>query len=239
MKLDSFTYSVTGGRDENQDCVGKCETETAGIYVVADGLGGHRFGRQAAECVVNTLLKAWNPDADMDEAVLTEQIGAANQAVLALQQENTGTTKSTVVALTIRNKKAVWGNSGDSRIYYIHSDRLTKITEDHSVAYKKYKAGEITRDEIATDEDQSSLLRALGNTARWEPDTYCEENITGGDAFLLCSDGFWEYVMDEEILVDFLKSRTAKEWAQQMLLRAAERINPGNDNLSLITVIVT
>ena len=72
---------------------------------------------------------------------------------------------------------------------------IAEYTDDHSVAYKKYKAGEITREEIGFDDDQSSLLRTLGSEDRYEPSVR-ELNLVPrkGDAFLLCSDGFWEYV---------------------------------------------
>lgn len=134
--------------------------------------------------------------------------------------------------------KAYWANTGDSRVYYFHDDTLSFVTNDHSVAFKKYKAGEITRAQIATDEDQSSLLRALGDKKRWEPNVGTIEGICSGDAFVLCSDGFWEYVFDEEILIDCLKSSSARGWGKLMLLRAIDRVKPGHDNLSVITVKV-
>lgn len=112
-------------------------------------------------------------------------------------------------------------------------------TNDHSVAFKKYKSGEITREQIAADEDQSSLLRSLGNNDRYKPEIYSPNiEIGKGDAFFLCSDGAWEYLRDEEILIDFLKSETARQWSELLMLRIMERVNGRNDNLSLLTIIV-
>ena len=238
MKADSFTYTSIGGRSENQDALGEVLSENGGLFVVADGLGGHQAGRLAADCIVQQLCGAWDGAVRETAESLAAKIEAANEAVLAVQREKSLTTKSTVVALSVQGKEAVWAHTGDSRLYFLRGSRIETVTEDHSVAYKKYKAGEITRDEIATDEDQSSLLRSLGSPRRWEPDVQTRENLEEGDAFLLCSDGMWEYLRDEEILVDRLKARSARDWAELLLLRAVARIRPGNDNLSLITVIL-
>ena len=81
---------------------------------------------------------------------------------------------------------------------------------------------------------RSSLLRAMGNPV-CTPEGG-EDPARPGDAFLLCSDGFWEFVYNEEMLVDCLKSRTPEEWARRMLLRHIRRTPPGNDNFSVIAV---
>ena len=145
--------------------------------------------------------------------------------------------KSTAAALYVMGSRAIWAHAGDSRLYYIHEGRITACTEDHSVAYKKYKAGEITKREIAFDEDQSRLLRSIGGVDHNEPTIRVyEEFLSPGDAFLLCSDGAWEFLDDEEIVIDLLKSTCAKQWTEYLLLRMMERIKGGNDNLTLLTV---
>lgn len=147
--------------------------------------------------------------------------------------------KSTVAALYVMGSRAIWAHAGDSRLYCIHEGRLKACTEDHSVAYKKYKAGEITRREIAFDEDQSRLLRTIGGTDHNEPVIRVyEEFLSPGDAFFLCSDGAWEFLDDEEIVIDRLKSKDARQWAEYLLLRMMERISGGNDNLTMLTVIL-
>lgn len=147
--------------------------------------------------------------------------------------------KTTAAVLAVGNDKAVLANSGDSRVYFIHKNELYMVTNDHSVAFKKYKAGEITRDMIGSDEDQSCLLRCLGGEDRYRSELYEPDVcVESGDAFMLCTDGAWEFLKDEEVLVDFLKAENARHWSELLLLRAMERINDGNDNLSVITVIV-
>lgn len=159
-----------------------------GIFIVADGLGGHSMGELASSCAVNVITAGWQGFDDDPQEQLKSLFGPANAAILALQKEKRTVMKSTAAVLAIENNKAVWANSGDSRVYYFHKSRLASCTQDHSVAYKKYKAGEITRDMLGSDEDQSSLLRTLGNEERFVPDTYEAKNaIEVGDAFMLCS----------------------------------------------------
>ena len=239
MVFDTYEFTSRGGRSYNEDSVGSRIEGDHGIFVVADGLGGHSFGELASACVRDTLLDGF-PCKDGDPAQWLEtQIADANQRVLALQQEKNSVMKSTVAALYIMGSRAIWAHAGDSRLYYIHEGRLKAYTEDHSVAYKKYKAGEITRREIAFDEDQSSLLRSIGGVDRNVPVIRVyDEFLVPGDAFLLCSDGAWEFLNDEEIAIDLLKSRTAKQWAEYLLLRMMERISGGNDNLTVLTVML-
>lgn len=239
MAFDVFIYTSQGGRAYNEDSAGSRQEGADGIFVVADGLGGHQFGEVASACVKDALLEGWHPgEADRPEWI-RRQIEEANRKVLAIAQERKSVLKSTVVALAIEGEQAVWANVGDSRLYYLHESRIERITEDHSVAYKKYKAGEIAREQIGQDEDQSCLLRAVGSQDRNEPDVcICDVPLEAGDAFLLCTDGIWEYLKDEEILIDLLKAETAEEWAELLLLRVMDRIGEENDNLTLLTLML-
>ena len=142
--------------------------------------------------------------------------------------------KTTAVALSVAGDRAVWGHVGDSRLYRFSAGTLTQETRDHSVTYMKYLGGEISYMDVYHDDDRSSLLRALGKLP-CKPETG-QARLQPGDALLLCSDGFWEYVYQEEMLADLLKAETPEQWAEGMLLRHIRRTPPGNDNFSLITV---
>lgn len=238
MEYRSFSFTSEGGREENQDAAAAREKASAAIYIVADGLGGHQDGKLASECVTQTLVQAWEAaPPENQETWLKEQFAKVQEQLLEFQEKKNSTMKSTAAVLTLRDSTAVWANTGDSRVYHLRGSRIEHVTEDHSVAYKKYKAGEISRAQINTDDDQSCLLKALGNKDKWQPDIGgCE--VEAGDGFLLCSDGVWEYVYDEEIIIDWLKAETPDEWAELLLMRMLDRIKPGNDNLTIMTVAV-
>ena len=96
--------------------------------------------------------------------------------------------------------------------------------------------GDISRTQINFDKDQNKLLKSLGGTQHWEPEVNsC--TLKSGDGFFLCTDGMWELVYDDELLVDWLKAADAKEWAERSMQRAIARIGSNNDNLTLISVM--
>jgi len=239
MYINAFKFSSAGGRSYNEDSAEYHIEGENGIFVVADGLGGHSHGELASGIVCDTFMENWKPFEQERAGWISSTANIANERILAMQQEKNARMKSTLTALAIDGNKAVWAHSGDSRIYYIHNGWIEAVTEDHSVAYKKFKAGEISRNEISYDDDQSSLLRSLGGDTRFEPEVRVwDANLVSGDGFLLCSDGAWEYLRDGEIPIDMLKSHDAQEWAQLLVLRMMDRIVRDNDNLTVLTVML-
>lgn len=240
MRFDVFEYTNHGGRSYNEDAIGHKVIGNNGVFLVADGLGGHNYGELASACVRDTLLDGFSGSFGGNASGwLSSAITRANNNVLAIQQEKNDVLKSTVVALAIEEGRASWANVGDSRLYYLHNGEIASYTNDHSVAYKKFKGGEITRDQLRTDEDQSALLRSIGSVDRNEVELYDYNTyVQPGDAFMLCSDGVWEFISDEEIVIDLMKAHDAREWAELLLLRMMERIQGGNDNLTIQTIMI-
>ena len=238
MKFDTYLYTNKGGRSYNEDAAAHQIERSHGLFVLADGLGGHGHGEMASTCVVQTLLDGYIPEEYHDEEWFKAQIELAQDRLTALQKEKRHKMKSTIVVLAIDRGTAGWAHVGDSRLYYLSDGKIKAVTEDHSMAYLKYRAGEITKEEIGTDEDQSSLLRCLGGKKYTSDITLLDEGETleDGDGFLLCSDGLWEYLSDEEILIDFHKAASSMEWAEWMLLRVMNRVPDNHDNLTLIAV---
>ncbi|MCR4892490.1 MAG: protein phosphatase 2C domain-containing protein [Lachnospiraceae bacterium] len=245
MMIDTFCYTNKGGRGHNEDYAAYSSEGEHGLFVVADGLGGHQLGEVASSAAVDVLMTAWEKEDSSQSSPdrtlwLPEKLKEANERLLILQKERDAKLKSTAVALTIDGDRAVWAHVGDSRLYYIHKGDIRFITADHSVAYKKFRVGEISRAEINTDEDQSALLRSLGGVDRWEAEVKeCPEPLEPGDGFFLCTDGAWEYLYDEEILLDFLKAGNAMAWTELLLLRIISRVDgKSNDNLTLLNLMV-
>lgn len=238
MNLDAYCFSSTGGRANNEDSAQFHLWPEGGIFVVADGLGGCSDGELASKETLSVFLSQPWRTSERIKDLLTETAEASHHRILALQTSKPMSLRSTLLALCIRNHVAHWVHAGDTRLYYLHFGTLARWTDDHSVAYQRFRAGEISKAQINQDADQALLLRALG-----EPDRHCisydSVPLSPGDGFLLCSDGLWKYLYDGEIAVDFCKSDTASQWADHLLLRAANRMEAGNDNLSLITILVS
>jgi serine/threonine protein phosphatase PrpC len=240
MKLSVFTYSNKGGREKNEDTLGYSNEKGRGNFVLADGLGGYKNSETASKLAVDNILFAMKESKHLDAETLSEILQATNALILEKQKAlDFKNMKTTAVALDINGNKAMWAHIGDSRLYYFTGNEIGAVTKDHSVSYKKYLSGDISYRDINADDDRSSLLGVLGNKDKCSPSISGEPiTLRDGDAFLLCSDGFWEYVYNDEMLIDFLKSKTPKEWAEFMLLRHIDRAKPGHDNHSLIAIFV-
>ena len=218
MKLSIYSYTNQGGREHNEDSLRWTSDGTEGVFVLADGLGGHDRGEVASQLAVEAICGGEDSPVPGREELL-ERFRQANARILEQQkQPGQEEMKTTAVALSLSGGTAAWAHIGDSRLYRCSQGKLDQLTRDHSVTYMKYLGGEISYMDVYHDDDRSSLLRAMGNP--------------------VCSDGFWEFVYNEEMLVDCLKSRTPEEWARRMLLRHIRRTPPGNDNFSLIAVFV-
>ena len=236
MKLSIYSYTNQGGREHNEDSLRWTSDGTEGVFVLADGLGGHDRGEVASQLAVEVICGGEDSPVPGREELL-ERFRQANARILEQQkQPGQEEMKTTAVALSLSGSTAAWAHIGDSRLYRCSQGRMDQLTRDHSVTYMKYLGGEISYMDVYHDDDRSSLLRAMGNPV-CTPEGG-EGPVQPGDAFLLCSDGFWEFVYNEEMLVDCLKSKTPEEWAQRMLLRHIRRTPPGNDNFSLIAVFV-
>lgn len=242
MKWDLYQYTHPGGRPYNEDrCLIVQKPDRPPLLLLADGLGGHGNGDRAAQLAVDCLQKVWRegePPGAGAAARLTVGIAQANEKLVEVQKAEHLAMKTTLVAASPTEEGLVCAHCGDSRLYLVREGTIRQVTQDHSVTWKKYQAGQIAHRQVNEDEDRTSLLRAVGDSDRCAPDVeLLSMSFTLGDGLLLCSDGFWEYLYQEEILADCLKSDTAAQWARWMLLRVMERIRTDTDNLTLLTAL--
>lgn len=171
-------------------------------FVLADGLGGHGKGEVASETAVNKAVEIFAMPGDNQEDYLSRAFGLAQSEILKVQRmsfEN-GDMKTTMVILQIGESLIQWGHIGDSRLYYYKNRRLESRTLDHSVPQILVASGEIREREIRHHPDRNRLLRVLGGperTPRFEEGEPVRREQ--GQAFLLCSDGFWEWIDEKKM----------------------------------------
>jgi serine/threonine protein phosphatase PrpC len=213
---------------------------TAGLFVVADGMGGQEAGEIAARIAVSTMMREManrlpGLAEDLVEQVLVRQVledavrGAHGSILSAGSEENRmGTTL--VAALVIDNMVYV-ANVGDSRAYFFDGKSLRQITVDHSLVALLASLGQIKKEEIYTHPRRNELTRALGTSGDLEIDIFCER-LDPGQEILLCSDGMWGMVRDGDIEGVFLENLTLSAKADGLINLA--NTNGGMDNITAV-----
>lgn len=234
--------SVTnrGGRENNEDFLRHAQSGNLWCFVLCDGLGGHEGGEVASKLVAETICKEFSRAPELSETAAQAYIKAACDALIRMRAEKIELyDMSTTAALLLTDgEKAVWAHIGDSRVYYLEQGEISLITDDHSVAFLEFESGIITYDEIRKSPNQNKLLRCVGGASGADADVSGVVPVKSGDAFLLCSDGFWEYVNESDIEKQLSEASSPQEWLEKMLAVLHENENDGNDNYSAIAVMV-
>ena len=243
MEIDMDTAKVcdVGGRERNEDSVTENLTKDGGCFAVADGLGGHTGGDIASACVTEAFAKAYFKYEPRGSDGLRELFSEAQDKLLErADAEGKKGMRTTMAALIIFGNTAVWGHIGDSRLYHFRDGSMVHVTADHSVAYLSYLNGEISYEEIKDSPDQNRLIRCMGTPEKFKPDIAEPISIEAGDAFLLCTDGFWEHISEKEMESSLKKSATASRWLAKMVRTVKKNIKdvPNCDNYSAITIFV-
>ena len=229
IALKTASYTDTGGRPCNEDTVRQELREPDRLcLVVADGLGGHGGGALASAAAADAICAHWDGSADPER--LKELVQRAHRAVRAIQTPACAM-KSTVAVLEVAGGRAAWAHVGDTRLYHFQDGKLAFQTRDHSASQIAVYMGEITVDQIRFHEDRNRVLRALGQAD--DPLTVeaaHRELAPGRHAFLLCSDGFWEYVTEPEMAADLAAAAGPLDWLSKMRGRLMARVPADNDN---------
>jgi serine/threonine protein phosphatase PrpC len=263
VKLHSGKITDPGGREENQDYCNIRERgeETPALFqfIVADGLGGQGGGALASKSAVLKMLvndaisqpQSVNLSEYFDTDRLALSFDVAHDHIKHLQQAGNSEYSrmaTTMTVLMIMDGKAIWGHVGDSRLYLFRNGAIYHQTKDHSVPQMLVSSGEIQPEDIRHHPDRNRLLRALGdNREKIQARVHDAEPLQEGDAFLLCSDGFWEYITEEQMLSSLSVSASPDGWLVLMktdyLLPAVEeeRKQAGlekaeNDNYTAVAV---
>ena len=236
------SYSITDvgqKRTVNQDFVFTSETPVGNLpnlFVVADGMGGHKAGDFASSYAVEVLLSTIREDENSNPVkIIRAAIENANTQLLreASDNETMSGMGTTMVLVTIVGHYAYVANVGDSRLYLVDENKISQITKDHSLVEEMVRMGEISRDDARNHPDKNIITRALGAGRDVDVDFF-DIRLTPGDILLLCSDGLSNMVPDEDIRQVIMTSETLEETGRRLVSMAND--NGGRDNIAVVLV---
>ncbi len=244
LEIKMATRSEIGRRKGNEDDLRCGGTEPFWYAVLADGAGGHEHGAEASRRAVTHIEDSLADGAPpFTTEHLTKAVNAAHAELQSRQQGAQGLARmhTTVVVLWIdsRTERALWSHVGDSRLYRLRHGRVDVITRDDSVVQRMVDGGLLAPEQARTHPQKNQLISALGVDDAVDPHTVAESvAIDDGDAFLLCSDGWWEPLSDEDIARTLEGADTAEQWLDAMQQQIEGRASPKQDNFSAIAVWV-
>jgi serine/threonine protein phosphatase PrpC len=240
-------------RDGNEDAFSV--EDSLGLYIVADGMGGHLAGEVASRVAVemiNGAFRKWieeeageqeifgEPDASLslEGNYLLGAIRLANRVVyeMALERKQYQGMGTTIAALFVTPTMIISANVGDSRIYLMRDGDLERLSRDHSLVGEQVEMGMMTEEEAENSSMKHVLTRNLGSSEDVEPDIF-EIEPSDNDCFVLCSDGVTDLLNDEEILDLTMEARAPEDLCKRIVDSVLKR--GAHDNTTIISLFLT
>jgi PPM family protein phosphatase len=234
MKFSVFQISRKGGREKNEDRMGYCYTRESGLFVLADGMGGHPEGEVAAQLALQTISALYQKEArpivrDVTEFLSLALMAAHHQVIrYASEKGILDTPRTTLVAAIVQGTSASWVHCGDSRLYLVRQGELLTRTRDHSYL-EQQNAGVIRLDRI----NRNILFTCLGSPTKPVFDVTGPVTLQQGDKILLCSDGLWGTLSDAEI-VRHLSTQPVSQAVPDLVEAALRTGGEQSDNVTVI-----
>ena len=243
MRFNVYQVSRKGGRHKNEDRMGYCYTRSAGLFALADGMGGHPEGEVASQLALQTLSALFQRDA---KPTLKDPLRFLQEAVLAGHHQllryatDRGlmdTPRTTVVACVVQGQSAYWAHCGDSRLYLLRGDKLLARTRDHSYT-ELHGALAQSGQPVPNDAqrfNRNVLFTCLGSPGKPVVDTAGPMVLQPGDRLMLCSDGLWGAVSDDAI-VQMLSQQPVSDAVPELAEQALRSAGAKSDNVTVLAL---
>ena len=238
--MKAFCITDVGqNRSMNQDFVFASETPVGNLpnlFVVADGMGGHRAGDTASRDTVGTLIESVRKSRETNPIkIIRTAVEEANRRVYekSREDENLAGMGTTVVVAVIEGRYLYVANVGDSRLYISGEQGLVQITRDHSWIAEMVMRGELSKEEARNHPDKNIITRALGASEEVDIDFF-DVQLEEKNRILLCSDGLSNMIADEQIQEIIQSSEDIEQSGRQLV--AIANTNGGRDNISVILI---
>ena len=239
MKFSVFQTSRKGGREKNEDRMGYCYTKASGLFLLADGMGGHPEGEVAAQMVLQAISalyqKEAKPEIEDPKAFFNMAIMAAHRQILRYAAENhlMDTPRTTLVAAIVQGGVAYWVHCGDSRLYFVRDGELLVRTRDHSYIEQHLSAH--PQQPVPERFNRNILYTCLGSPTKPTFDVAGPVSLQQGDKILLCSDGLWGSLTDAEIVFQ-LGQKQVGSAVPELVDQALFKAGASSDNVTVIAM---
>ena len=239
MKFSIFQISRKGGRDKNEDRMGYCYTRTSGIFILADGMGGHPQGEVAAQLALQTVSAMFQKEAQPEvvdvAAFLTSVVMTAHRQILhfAITRGMLDTPRTTLVAAVVQAGAVTWVHCGDSRLYLVRHSELLARTRDHSFFEQRQALAQNV--DLSKLVNRNILFTCLGSPSKPVFEVAGPIALQQGDRLMLCSDGLWDSLSDAEIVYQ-LGHKPVAESVPAMVEKALQEAGEGSDNVTCLAL---
>ncbi len=244
IPLSFAQITNAGGRQSNQDALGVARQDDLACFVVSDGVGGHAGGEIASNIVVEAVLDRFLRESSFGSRALRSYVDHAVVQIARRkgQEQPLQGMSATVAAVLIdqKNRCALWAHMGDTRIYLFRHRMLQSVTKDHSMVQQFIDAGYSQPELLRAHPQRSTLFAAIGAEGDTLPEvTQAIVEIDNGDAFLICTDGLWEWIDEAEMEQTLALAASAEDWLITMrdIAEKKGRASPkARDNYTAYTI---
>ena len=239
MKFSVFQVSRKGGREKNEDRTGYCYTRRSSVFLLMDGMGGHPQGEVAAQLALQTISALFQKEAKpqlADVAAFLElAVLAAHRQILlyATEKSMLDSPRTTIVAAVVQSGLATWIHCGDSRLYWVRQGELLMRTRDHSFMEQRQKAAAGLKAHQRL--NRNVLFTCLGSPTKPVFDIAGPVALQQGDKLMLCSDGIWGSLSDDDIVYD-LGHKPVDQAVPDLVEKALRKAGDSSDNVSCLAL---
>lgn len=236
--LEFYQLTTAGDRESNQDCMAHRVCADYAVFVVADGLGGHHAGEKASQFFCRGLIalaEQFQPKIKLQprQAVNDWVVAAVGRMRELFDGDPAAADAHTTCAiLYLDDQQVITMHCGDSRIYRLNPSQLLWRTKDHSVTQQLFDAGKLSEWEMGVHPEQNQLTRSINVMAPVIVEIQQFPAMRAGETFLLCSDGFWESIKEQELL-QLSQPNSGKAELKKMAQMAILRAQGKSDNCTV------
>jgi protein phosphatase len=242
MQFSVYQESLLGGRKINQDRMGYSFTRDALLMVLADGMGGHLHGEVASTITMQVMSSLFQkhatPYVRKPERFLEDAFLAAHHEIHKYRAAKNlpDTPRTTVVACLVQHNTAIWAHCGDSRLYWVRGGEIMARTRDHSHLEHMIAKGELSAAERDRHPDRNKLYNCIGASGLPKVELSRQASLLPGDVLMLCSDGLWSVLPDDEI-AHCLSTQTIVRAIPDMIGMATAIAGDKADNTTALAIM--